>query len=117
VWNLLLKSGNNQAMITLTGLTMEAFNWLNALLKPIYKGYSPRISPTGHIENFTKSCGHPQLMTSLDCLGLCLAWTRTKGPCYVFSMIFGITGTLVSMYNPFGRRILSTSSTKQASGN
>jgi hypothetical protein len=76
---------------------MEAFDWLNTLLKPVYNGHSPWISTTGHIENVPKSCGCPQLLTSLDCLGLCLAWTRTWGPCYVLSMIFGITGTLVSM--------------------
>jgi hypothetical protein len=45
-------------------------------------------------------------MISLDCLGLCLAWIRTRGPCYVLSMIFGITGTLVSLYNQFGQQIL-----------
>jgi hypothetical protein len=45
----------------------------------------------------TNTLGCPQLMTSMDCLRLCLACTRT---------IFEITSTLVTIYDRFGRHIL-----------
>jgi hypothetical protein len=106
-WYRLLNANNDQAMITLTGFSVLAFAWLNKLFKPIYDNYSPWISPDGHITQITDTFrGRRRLMSSMDCLGLYLAWTRTKGPSYKLCMIFGITGTLASVYIRFGRRIL-----------
>jgi hypothetical protein len=101
-----LDANKDQAMITLTGLSTSAFKWLNILFQPVYDEYSPWVLTLGHIQKLTKIKGWKQLMSLLDCLALCLAWTRTKGPCLVLPMIFGITGTCVSLYNQFGRRIL-----------
>jgi hypothetical protein len=77
-WNKFLNSDNDQAMITLTGLYISAFKWLNNLLQPVYDEYS-WVLPSGHIQKLTKNMCRKRLMSSLDCLALCLAWTRTKG--------------------------------------
>ena len=46
------------------------------------------------------------MMKGADCLGVCLAWTRTRGSSMVLQIIFGMTATSVSLYLRFGRRIL-----------
>jgi hypothetical protein len=45
-------------------------------------------------------------MSAEDCLGLCLAWTRTKGGVMTLQIIFGMADTSVNMYLRFGRRII-----------
>ena len=46
------------------------------------------------------------MITAADCLGLNLAWTRLRGSVVALQMIFGLTGTRVSTWLRFGRRIL-----------
>lgn len=105
-WRILLRSGNDHAMITLTGLDYESFNWLDELFSPIFNDYSPMVSPDGSIVPLKNKRCKPRLITGRDCLGLNLAWTRTKGSCYCLQMLFGMTATCVSVYLRFGRRIL-----------
>jgi hypothetical protein len=45
-------------------------------------------------------------MNPADCLGLVLAWSRTRGSMMVLQLIFGLTMTPVSKYLQFARRIL-----------
>ena len=45
-------------------------------------------------------------MSAADALGLALAWTRTRGSQMVLQMIFGMSGTSVSMYIRFARRLI-----------
>ena len=45
-------------------------------------------------------------MSAADCLGLNLACTRLRGSTAVMQMVFGMSGTSVSMYLRFGRRLL-----------
>jgi DDE superfamily endonuclease len=47
-----------------------------------------------------------KLLHGIDCLTLCLAWTRTKGSTITLQMIFGVTKTTVCIYLRFTRRIL-----------
>ena len=106
-WRRLLESGNDQAMITLTGLDTETFNWLHTRFENWYDRHSPFIDPSGCIVPLQQeNKGRPRLITAADCLGLCLAWTRTRGSSMVLQLIFGMTGSPVSMYLRFGRRIL-----------
>ena len=73
----------------------------------MYDSHSPFIDPDGAIVPIAENqLGRPRFMTAADCLALSLAWTRTKGSSMVLQMIFGLTGTPVSMYLRFGRRIL-----------
>jgi hypothetical protein len=106
-WRTLLESGNDQAMITLTGLDMETFNWLCSRFEHWYVGHSPFVDPSHCIVPLQRrNKGRPRLISAADCLGLCLAWTRTRGSTVVLQLIFGMTATPVSMYLRFGRRIL-----------
>ena len=106
-WKTLLKSGNDQALITLTGLNFTTFYWLLERFRPIYDGHSPFIDPHGKIVPLCfPGRGRKRLMEAVDCLGLVLSWTRTRGSNMVLQMICVMTGTTVSMYLRFARRIL-----------
>lgn len=105
-WRILFQSGNDHALITLTGLDRTSFNWLHSLFTPVYNEYSPLVSPDGTIVKLKNTNGKPRLINGRDCLALYLAWTRTRGSCYVLQMLFGMTATCVSVYLRFGRRIL-----------
>jgi hypothetical protein len=48
-WCQLINSGNNQALITLTGLDFPTLLWLNNIFIPIYDNYSSFVSPDGSI--------------------------------------------------------------------
>ena len=45
-------------------------------------------------------------MTAADCLGLNLAWTRLRGSSIALQLVFGMTGSRVSKWLRFGRRLL-----------
>ncbi|KAI2499726.1 hypothetical protein MHU86_14738 [Fragilaria crotonensis] len=111
-WKTLFNSGNDQALITLTGLTFEVFNWLLPKLSELYDTHSPFGSADGsiiaiHNDQVINRGGRPRMMKATDCLGMCLAWTRTRGSSMVLQItIFGMTATSVSLYLRFGRRIL-----------
>jgi hypothetical protein len=51
----------------------------------------------GNIVPQLEGRGHPRLLTAIDCLGLCLAWTRTRGSRMVLQIIFGMTAVPVSL--------------------
>jgi hypothetical protein len=107
-WNTLFHSGNDQALFTLTGLDFLTFNWLSPKFSIlVYNTHSPFVDPDGRIvplDNLPVNQGErPRMLSGADCLGLCLAWTRTRGSVMVLQIIFGMTGTSVSMYLPFGR--------------
>jgi hypothetical protein len=98
-WRKLYDSGNNSAMITLTGLDFETFHWLCHRFAPLYDTHSPFLDADGMIvpiTNFGK--GRQRMMKAEDCLGLNLAWSRLRGSNVVLQMIFGLTGDPVSVY-------------------
>jgi hypothetical protein len=99
VWRMVLGGSSDAAMITLTGLNHASFALLYTKFQP-----SPHNS-NGTISRIRKP-GRRRVFASSDCLGLCLAWTRTRGALFVLSMIFGITGSGTSQYLRFSRRLL-----------
>jgi hypothetical protein len=105
-WRQLFASKNDGALITLTGFDYRTFLWLKDLFVPIYNMYSPHASPDGRIICRDDARGRRRLLRGVDCLGLCLAWTRTKGSTITLQMIFGMTHTSVGIYIRFARRIL-----------
>ena len=106
-WRTLLLSRNDQSLITLTGLDFETFEWLAERFGLLFDTHSPFVDPNGNIAPLRNvPFGRPRKITAKDCLGLSLAWTRTRGSNMVLQIIFGMTGTSVSMYLRFGRRIL-----------
>jgi hypothetical protein len=46
------------------------------------------------------------LLNGTDCLGIVLAWTRTRGSVYSLQLMFGMTQTPLGMYLRVGRRIV-----------
>ena len=106
-WKTLLRSGNDQGLITLTGFDFQTFYWLLQRFRPLYEGNSPFIDPDAGIVpiNFP-SCGRKRIITAEDCLGLQLTWTCTRGSNMVLQLIFGMSGTSVNMYLRFSRQIL-----------
>jgi DDE superfamily endonuclease len=105
-WRALGGSGNDLALITLTGLDFSVFNWLEQKFTPIHNQYSPFISPNGEIVEINPNQGQHCMLSGRDCLGLYLAWTQTRGSNMLLQIIFGLTGTPISMYIRFARRIL-----------
>ena len=106
-WRTLYESVDDQGLITLTGFDHMSFHWLLQRFAPLYENTSPYISNDGTIqrkENPKK--GRPRLLKPEDCLGLALAWTRTRGSQIALQMIFGITGTPLDVYIKYSRRIL-----------
>jgi hypothetical protein len=105
-WRRVFNSGDPQAMITLTGFDMDSFMYICALFRPLYNDYSPFIDEDGYIVKKKTKRGRPRLMMAEDCLGLVLAWTRTRGCLMSLQLIFGLTMTPVAKYLQFARRIL-----------
>jgi DDE superfamily endonuclease len=102
-------SRNDPAVITLTGFDFRSFEWLSSRFQLFFDSHSPFIDENGLIAPLPereKRQGRPRLISATDCLGLVLAWTRTRGSTMVLQIIFGMTSTPVSMYLKFGRRIL-----------
>jgi hypothetical protein len=105
-WRQVLTSSNDQAMITLTGFTSDAFNYLLEKFAPVYDMYSPFVDEDGYIVKKMTNMGRPRTIRPEDCLGLLLAWTRTRGSLMVLQLIFGLTMSPLSKYLQFARRIV-----------
>ena len=113
-WRVLYQSKHDQALITLMRLDFETFDWLADKFAAYYDSHSPWLDVTnGNIVPRLEGRGRPRLLTAIDCLGLCLAWTRTRGSCMVLQIIFGMTAVPVSLYLRFSRRILIEVLTKE----
>ena len=93
-------------MITLTGFDFVSFEYLCNLFAPYYNDFSPWTDPEGYIVRKKTKRGRPRLLSAEDCLGLVLAWTRTRGSLMALQLIFGMTMTPVGKYIQFARRIL-----------
>ena len=93
-------------MITLTGFNSEAFHYLLVQFAPVYDLYSPFVDEDGYIVKKIKNMGRPHTIRPEDCLGLLLAWTRTRGSLMVLQLIFGLTMSPLSKYLQFARRII-----------
>ena len=79
-WRKLYYSNDNQGMITLTGFDFNAFNTVCSKFEPVFDAYSP----FGKDDNVTITLkiskrGRKRNISAKDCLGLVLAWTRTRG--------------------------------------
>ena len=107
-WRTLYVSKQDQALIILTGLDLSTFDLLSDKFAVLLDTHSPWIDQIdGNIVPLPPGQrDRPRIITSIDCLGLCLAWTRTRGSSMVLQMIFGLTLNPVSTYLRFGLRIV-----------
>jgi hypothetical protein len=97
-------------MITFTGFDYASFNYLQSKFMVLYLRYTP-YSRNGKIvlrrsDNGIPRNRRPRHLDSRACLGLVLAFTRTRGSMYAMQMLFGITGSVLSLFLRFGRRLL-----------
>ena len=102
-WRALFFSNNNQALITATGLDHGTFDYLLQKFEPIFNTYTP----FGNTITKTSNRGRKRRITAVDCLGLVLVWTRTRGSTMSLQMHFGMSMTNLTMYLRFGRRIVT----------
>ena len=102
-WRRLFYSYNNQALITVTGLDHASFEYLLRLFEPVFNA----TTPFGEIVEKTNKRGRKRTITAVDCLGLVLTWTRTRGSTMSLQMCFGLSMTNMAMYLRFGRRIVT----------
>lgn len=105
-WRRIYLSADDQAMITLTGFDMASFHYICQLFAPQYDAYSPFTDEDGYIVRKKSKAGRPRFMNAEDCLGMVLAWTRTRGSLMVLQLIFGTTMTPTGKYLQFARRII-----------
>ena len=82
----LYQSGCVQSMITYTGFDFQAFNDLLQLFEPKFNQLSP-YSANGGIRRVRGFKGRRRKITAVQCLGLLLAWTRTRGKSLLFNFI------------------------------
>ena len=64
------------------------------------------IGDNGCIRRHMTFVGHRHLLDAEGCLGLVLCWSHTRGAEWCLAVVFGLTGTHVSVYLRFGMRIL-----------
>ena len=111
-WNKLYFSGNDQALITVTGFDHNAFETLMVMFRPYYCSYTPW---TGQNDGRTfkrlrkpvaLGTGRKRMISDHACLGLTLCWYRFRGPEFILQGWFGFTSTHCNVWLRFGRRML-----------
>jgi hypothetical protein len=91
IWRKLYEAQNDQGLITLTGFDCACFASLCEIFAPIFNSYTPFIpSGTSCFEwEKQKNKGRKWKIRPEDCLGLVLAWTRTRGSLMHCSLFLG----------------------------
>lgn len=101
-WRKLYYSYNNQALITATGMSYHAFEYLVSKFTWYFDNYTPF---NGRVTKKV-NLGRRRKIDAIDCVGLVLVWTRTRGGVHALQMIFGMSMTNLCDYLRFGRRIV-----------
>lgn len=111
-WLRVFLSGDDGAMITVTGMDYRAFTAILRLFTPLFHAYTPW---TGKKDGHTyrrvtpekaKGRGSKRIVTPAACLGLVLAWYRFRGAEFALQGWFGFTGSHANVWLRFGRRML-----------
>jgi len=95
-------------LIILTGFDCASFASLYEIFSPIFDSYIPFI-PSGTScfdQEKLKNKGRKQKICPEDCLGLVLAWTRTRGSLMALQLILGMTFSNLDNYLLFAKRII-----------
>ena len=111
-WHTLYSSGDDGALITVTGFDHATFKHILDIFTPFFEGYTPWIGKdTADGLKFRKvradeRRGRKRLVTATSCLGLVLAWYRFRGGEFILQGWFGFTGGHTNIWLRFGRRML-----------
>jgi len=105
-WRRLYELQNDQGMITLTGFDCSTFDSLCVLFAPVFDSYTPFVASGLSCFERKKDVnkGRPRKIRPEDCLGLVLAWTRTRGSLMALQLVFGMTYTNLDDYLLFAKR-------------
>lgn len=106
-WMRLYSSKNDAALITVTGFDCATFDFLLQYFKPVYDDYTP-YDRTGRIRRKRKreSRGRKRTVDAPAALAIVLLHTRTKGARFVAQSFFGVTGSPLSIWLRYSRRVL-----------
>ena len=112
-WLKVFASGDDGALITVTGYDHETFQYMLSLFLPFFTNYTPWCSKHGGVDglnyrklNENEKRGSKRMVTAQACLGLVLSWYRFRGAEFVLQGWFGFTGTQCNVWLRFGRRML-----------
>ena len=94
-----------QSMISYTGFDYESFNSLLLLFTPYFEQFSP-YSDEGGIVRIRRDKGRKRMISPLICLGLVLAWTRSRGNVFSLQLNFGLSHSCLTLWLRFGKRIV-----------
>ena len=97
----LFDSGQDDALVTICGFDHASFALLHTKFKVEFDRFTPynpkrgdgRIATIGIRATNRTVRGRKRLLTSIHCLGLALAWTRTQGSYSVLQIMFGLTSS------------------------
>ena len=99
-------SGDDQALLNLTGLDHHTFSKLLGIYQPHYSSFTwCRLFKS--VRRLKICSRRRRMLDATGSLGLVLTWFRTKGSCTRnLQLIFGLTGTPMYTWLKFGRRVL-----------
>lgn len=108
-FHVLLMSTCDQSLITVTGVDHATFVYLLNKFSPLYDRYTPYSTSGGmkllRTEMGEKRLGRPRSLNATMCLGLLLAWHRSRGSMFSLCMLFGCTASVCSLFIRFARRL------------
>ena len=111
-WQRLYSSGNDQALITVTGFDHAAFKIMLDMYAPFFLKFTPW---TGDQDGSTyrrlqatlkNKGGRKRIIMPHASLALVLAWYRFRGAEFALQGWFGFTGSHANVWLRFGRRML-----------
>eukprot|EP00957_Ditylum_brightwellii_P076045 5780105-Ditylum_brightwellii.AAC.1 len=105
-WWKLFYSGDECALITVTGFNHWMFYILHAWFKIMYGCFTMFGKHDYSVQEVKNGRGQKRAMTSEDCLGLVLLWMRTRGSLWSMSLIFGVILSVLKRYLQFGKVVL-----------
>jgi hypothetical protein len=114
-WEKIFRSANDQSLITLTGFDFASFNMLHGHFVLFFNYFTPhRAQQDGTLAILQRPLGgdgvagrgRKRIITSDACLALLLVYSRTTVPNFMLSVLFGLSGTAVSLYIRFARLIV-----------
>jgi DDE superfamily endonuclease len=110
---ILYQSGDDGALITITGFDHETFSYILGKFEPYFNDFTPwtksndgGFSYVRLNQSKSKGRGRRRDVNSVACLGLVLSWYRFRGSEFILQGWFGFTGTQTNAWLRFGRRML-----------
>ena len=101
-WCILFYLYHNEALNTVTGLSYHAFEYLINKFACSFDNYTPFNGCVTKKVNL----GQHKKIDAINCLGLVLVWTGTRGALHALQMTFGLSMANLCEYLQFGHRIV-----------